>query len=74
MVGAAYASVPLYRMFCQITGYGGTTQRAETAPIVSLFFLIWAKRQYKKEHLCYCFSNCEVSFELILSKFNLTVY
>ena len=32
MVGAAYASVPLYRMFCQITGYGGTTQRAETAP------------------------------------------
>jgi cytochrome c oxidase assembly protein subunit 11 len=32
MVGAAYASVPLYRMFCQLTGYGGTTQRAETAP------------------------------------------
>ncbi len=27
MVGAAYASVPLYRMFCQLTGYGGTTQR-----------------------------------------------
>ncbi|KAB0679581.1 cytochrome c oxidase assembly protein [Aureimonas leprariae] len=32
MVGAAYASVPLYRMFCQLTGYGGTTQRAEAAP------------------------------------------
>ena len=29
MVGAAYASVPLYTLFCQITGYGGTTQRAE---------------------------------------------
>ncbi|WP_110748148.1 cytochrome c oxidase assembly protein [Phyllobacterium leguminum] len=29
MVGAAYASVPLYRMFCQVTGYGGTTQRVE---------------------------------------------
>ena len=27
MVGMAYASVPLYRLFCQITGYGGTTQR-----------------------------------------------
>ena len=27
MVGAAYAAVPLYRMFCQLTGYGGTTQR-----------------------------------------------
>jgi cytochrome c oxidase assembly protein subunit 11 len=27
MVGAAYASVPLYKLFCQVTGYGGTTQR-----------------------------------------------
>lgn len=30
MVGMAYAAVPLYRMFCQLTGYGGTTQRVET--------------------------------------------
>jgi len=29
MVGAAYASVPLYKLFCQVTGYGGTTQRVE---------------------------------------------
>jgi cytochrome c oxidase assembly protein subunit 11 len=29
MVGMAYAAVPLYSMFCQITGYGGTTQRVE---------------------------------------------
>ena len=27
MVGMAYAAVPLYRVFCQVTGYGGTTQR-----------------------------------------------
>jgi cytochrome c oxidase assembly protein subunit 11 len=27
MVGMAYAAVPLYAMFCQVTGYGGTTQR-----------------------------------------------
>lgn len=32
MVGAAYASVPLYRAFCQATGYGGTTQRVSTLP------------------------------------------
>ncbi len=32
MVGLAYASVPLYRLFCQATGFGGTTQRAEVAP------------------------------------------
>ena len=29
MGGLAYASVPLYELFCQVTGYGGTTQRAE---------------------------------------------
>lgn len=32
MVGFAYASVPLYRLFCQVTGYGGTTQVATSAP------------------------------------------
>ena len=32
MTGLAFASVPLYRLFCQVTGYGGTTQVAETAP------------------------------------------
>lgn len=31
MVGLAYASVPLYRLFCQATGFNGTTLRA-TAP------------------------------------------
>jgi cytochrome c oxidase assembly protein subunit 11 len=32
MTGLAYASVPLYRLFCQVTGFGGTPQRAEIAP------------------------------------------
>jgi len=27
MVGMAYAAVPLYELFCQVTGYGGTTQQ-----------------------------------------------
>ncbi len=36
MLGAAYAAVPLYRMFCAATGYGGTTQRAEgRAPLTA---------------------------------------
>ena len=29
MVGLVAASVPLYRLFCQVTGYGGTTQISE---------------------------------------------
>jgi cytochrome c oxidase assembly protein subunit 11 len=28
MLGMAFAAVPLYRIFCQMTGYAGTTQRA----------------------------------------------
>ncbi len=28
MLALGFASVPLYRMFCQVTGWGGTTQRA----------------------------------------------
>ncbi len=31
MVGLSFAAVPLYELFCQVTGYGGTTQRAEEA-------------------------------------------
>ena len=32
MTGLAFASVPLYRLFCQVTGINGTTQRADAAP------------------------------------------
>lgn len=32
MVGASYAAVPLYYMFCRATGYGGTPNRADAAP------------------------------------------
>lgn len=32
MVGLSFASVPLYRLFCEMTGYDGTTGIAETAP------------------------------------------
>ena len=32
MIGLAFASVPLYRIFCQVTGFGGATVRAAEAP------------------------------------------
>lgn len=32
MAGLTVAAVPLYRLFCQVTGYGGTTRVATTAP------------------------------------------
>jgi cytochrome c oxidase assembly protein subunit 11 len=32
MLGLSYAAVPFYKAFCQATGFGGTTQRADAAP------------------------------------------
>ncbi|MEQ8807021.1 MAG: cytochrome c oxidase assembly protein [Rhodospirillales bacterium] len=34
MVGLSYASVPLYQLFCQVTGYGGTTQVSDATKAV----------------------------------------
>lgn len=30
VTGVSYASVPLYKVFCQTTGFGGTTKRADS--------------------------------------------
>ncbi|WP_298724141.1 cytochrome c oxidase assembly protein [uncultured Ferrovibrio sp.] len=35
MVGLSFASVPLYDLFCRVTGFGGTPQRAESAPAIA---------------------------------------
>jgi cytochrome c oxidase assembly protein Cox11 len=46
VAGLSYAAVPLYQIFCQATGYGGTTQQAEEEkfknmkPVRNLFFAI----------------------------------
>ncbi len=36
MLGLSYASVPLYEIFCRVTGFGGTTQVASNAPKIVL--------------------------------------
>lgn len=36
MTGAAFAAVPLYQLFCQVTGFDGTVRRADKAPEVVL--------------------------------------
>lgn len=36
MIGLSFAAVPLYQIFCQVTGYGGTTQAANAAPEVKV--------------------------------------
>lgn len=36
MIGVSFAAVPLYSLFCRVTGFGGTTQVSETLPDVVL--------------------------------------
>lgn len=36
MLGLGFASVPLYRMFCAITGFNGTTQRASETQLAQM--------------------------------------
>ncbi len=36
MIGASYAAVPLYYIFCRATGYGGTPNRAAAAPGITV--------------------------------------
>jgi cytochrome c oxidase assembly protein subunit 11 len=40
-LGATYAAVPLYKVFCQTTGFGGTTQRVQLTD--------WASSQTERE-------------------------
>ena len=35
MLGLAFASVPLYRLFCEATGFGGTTMRADGSAVAA---------------------------------------
>jgi cytochrome c oxidase assembly protein subunit 11 len=34
MLGLSYASVPLYELFCKVTGFGGTTKISKQVPNV----------------------------------------
>jgi len=36
MLGLGFASVPLYRIFCQVTGFGGTTMRVSEAQAATI--------------------------------------
>ena len=59
MLGLSYASVPLYELFCKVTGFGGTTKVAKQVPNVvinhnitsSILFYIY-NFKYRKRNIC----------------------
>ncbi len=64
MGGLAYASVPLYQLFCQVTGYGGTTQQvdAQAADGVSIIDRDINIRFDAKKGIC-CFIDYDQAIE-----------
>ena len=36
MLGLSFAAVPLYDLFCRVTGFGGTTQNAKIKKFLKL--------------------------------------
>ena len=48
MLGLSFAAVPLYDLFCRVTGFGGTTQISKEAPKIVLDKIVnWCER-YKE--------------------------
>ena len=61
MVGSTYAAVPLYRRFCQATGYGGTVQRREVRlSLLSMVFHFLNKLigNFSSCTIFYIFTDC----------------
>ncbi|HEX5776153.1 MAG TPA: cytochrome c oxidase assembly protein, partial [Caulobacteraceae bacterium] len=64
MVGAAYASVPLYRAFCQLTGFDGTVRKAEAAPDQVLDRTLTIRFDANVRNLPWAFTPDQVSQEV----------
>lgn len=61
MVGAAYASVPLYKLFCQMTGFDGTVRKAQLAPTKILDRKVTIRFDSNIRELPWTFSTEQVS-------------
>lgn len=75
MIGLAYASVPLYELFCRVTGFGGTTQVATQAPgTVSDRTIKVRFDSFTNPDLPWAFQPAEREIEIPLGQTALTFY
>jgi cytochrome c oxidase assembly protein subunit 11 len=63
MIGAAYAAVPIYRAFCQLTGFDGTPRRAEQASDTVLNKTLTIRFDANVRNLPWTFTAQQVSQE-----------
>lgn len=75
MVGLSFASVPLYDLFCRVTGYGGTTGVSEQLPEKTLDRVITVRfNADTSRELPWYFKPDQVSVDVKLGQGGLTSY
>jgi cytochrome c oxidase assembly protein subunit 11 len=74
MIGAAYASVPLYQAFCRATGFDGTVTRAAAAPDKVLRKQITVRFDTNTRDLPFDFSAEQVSQPVKLGETKLAFF
>lgn len=74
MIGAAYAAVPIYRAFCQLTGFDGTPRRAEAAAAKVLDRSITVRFDANVRDLPWSFRAEQVSQEVKLGETKLAFF
>lgn len=74
MVGAAYAAVPLYKAFCQLTGFDGTVRKAEVAPTKVLDRKLTIRFDANVRDLPWTFAPEQVSQEVRIGETGLAFY
>jgi cytochrome c oxidase assembly protein subunit 11 len=74
MIGAAYAAVPLYRAFCQVTGFDGTVRRAEAAPTEVLGKTVTVRFDANVRDLPWTFTAEQVSQQVKIGETKLAFF
>ena len=74
MVGAAFAAVPLYRIFCQQTGFDGTVRRAQARPSVILNKTVTIRFDANVRDLPWDFGPDQVSQKIQIGKTGLAFF
>lgn len=74
MMGMAYASVPLYRAFCQLTGFDGTVRKAKAAPDTVLARTLTVRFDANVRDLPWSFSPMQTAQDLRIGDTGLAFY
>jgi cytochrome c oxidase assembly protein subunit 11 len=74
MVGSAYAAVPLYKAFCQLTGFDGATRRADAASDVVLAKTVTVRFDANVRDLPWSFEALQTSQEVRIGETKLAFF